>query len=126
MAMSGFTGGMSDFFANSLLAEIGLAYQPGLLNGPITDFAMHPISEGISSVTFAGGYHVGEVAGVMGGVNTVVASHAGAPVGMAQERGGGRVFIWGDEWIEFDSEWQSLPQIKQFWVNITGWLGRFK
>jgi len=30
--------------------------------------------------------------------------------------------VWGDEWIEFDSEWTTLPRIKQFWVNIFAWV----
>ena len=37
-------------------------------------------------------------------------------------RKGGKVFAFGDEWIQFDSEWQQMPEIKQLWVNILGWL----
>lgn len=39
-----------------------------------------------------------------------------------RHRKGGKLFIFGDEWIEFDSEWKNIPQIKKFWVNILGWL----
>lgn len=39
------------------------------------------------------------------------------------QRDQGRVFVWGDEWIEFDSEWSNLPEIQQLWVNIFAWLG---
>jgi hypothetical protein len=31
-------------------------------------------------------------------------------------------FVWGDEWITFDSQWSSMPMIKTFWVHILGWL----
>jgi len=52
----------------------------------------------------------------------VVAEITDGPVGLALERGSGRAFVWGNEWVEFDSEWQSLPEIKTFWVNSLGWL----
>ena len=28
----------------------------------------------------------------------------------------------GDEWISFDSEWSTLPEIKQLWVQIFAWV----
>jgi hypothetical protein len=77
-------------------------------------------------VTFSGGYTLAEVAGVTGGTDTVVASLAFGPVGMAQTRGSGRVYVWGDEWVTFDSEWSTMPMIKQFWVNALGWLERLR
>jgi hypothetical protein len=43
--------------------------------------------------------------------------------GVAVELGEGRAFIWGDEWIQFDSEWSTMPEITQLWVNALGWLG---
>ncbi|HSQ67917.1 MAG TPA: hypothetical protein VLM85_32125, partial [Polyangiaceae bacterium] len=33
-----------------------------------------------------------------------------------------RDFVWGDEWIEFDSQWSTLPEIKQLWVNVFAWV----
>ena len=57
-----------------------------------------------------------------GGINTVTASLSAGPVAIAQERGSGRALAWGDEWVEYDSEWQSMPQIRQFWVDVLGWL----
>ena len=36
---------------------------------------------------------------------------------------GSRLFIFGDEWIEFDSEWKNIPEIKKFWVQTLAWLG---
>jgi hypothetical protein len=43
------------------------------------------------------------------------------PVGYALQFGEGRAFVWG-EWIEFDSVWSMLPQIKQLWVRVFGWV----
>jgi hypothetical protein len=123
MVMTGYTGGGEDRTRpNSLLAAIGLEYLPGLHNGPVTSFEVHPLTTGLTSVTFQGGYLVGEVAGVPG-ANTVVARLSVGPAGIAQERGAGRVFVWGDEWIQFDSEWTTLPEINQLWVNVMTWLG---
>jgi hypothetical protein len=45
------------------------------------------------------------------------------PVGVALERGDGRAFIWGDEWIEYDSEWTTMPMIAQLWANMFAWVG---
>ena len=39
-----------------LLAPFSVAYTGGLLNGPVTTFATHPITTGLTSVTFNGGY----------------------------------------------------------------------
>ena len=123
MAMTGHTGGGEDRTRpNSLLATIGLEYLPGLHSGPVTSFEAHPLTTGLTSVTFQGGYLVAEVAGVPG-ANTVVARLPVGPAGIAQERGEGRVFVWGDEWIQFDSEWTTLPEINQLWVNVMSWLG---
>lgn len=125
MAMTGHTAAAISWDRpNSLLATIGLAYEGGpLRNGPVTDFATHPITEGLTSVTFLGGWAVDEIN--TSGTNTVVATLPSSTdsAGTVQERGRGRAFVWGDEWIEFDSEWTTLPEIEQFWINIMSWLG---
>jgi hypothetical protein len=36
--------------------------------------------------------------------------------------GSGRAFVWGDEWIEFDSEWSTLPEIERLWVQVFTWI----
>ena len=43
-------------------------------------------------------------------------------MGFAVQLGSGRAFVWGDEWIEFDSEWSTLPEIKQLWVQVFAWI----
>jgi hypothetical protein len=42
----------------------------------------------------------------------------------AREVGKGRVLVWGDEWITFDSEWSSHPeyQVERLWLNSLKWL----
>lgn len=127
MVLTGYSGGGDDFRANSLLEGIGLAYDTshGLLSGPVTTFEPHPVTGGLTSVTFSGGWTVNPVDGVTGGTNTTVATISTFPVGIVQERGAGRVYVWGDEWITFDSEWNSMPEIESLWANTLGWLGHF-
>jgi hypothetical protein len=121
-SMTGYTGAGPDYSRpNLLLAEFGIQYLPGLLNGPVTMFYTHPITAGLSSVTFLGGYQIA-LTPVAGGTSTVTATLSGGPVEVAAERGSGRVVSWGDEWVQFDSEWQTNPMIRQFWVDILGWL----
>ncbi len=128
VSLSGYDGNTSDdWHANSLLAPLQVAYTGSLLNGPVTTFAAHPITMGLTSVTFAGGYAVADLGGAastrtpiaflpnpQGGTNLTVA--------YALQMGSGRAFVWGDEWIEFDSEWSTMPEIKQMWVQAFAWL----
>ncbi len=120
ISMSGYDGTTTDFRANVLLAPLSVAYSGGLLNGPVTNFATHPITTGLTSVTFAGGYAVSDLGG-SGSTRTPIA-FLSSPVSYAVEMGSGRAFVWGDEWIEFDSQWSTLPQIKQLWVNVFKWI----
>ena len=120
ISMSGYNGTSTDFRANVLLAPLSVAYSGGLLNGPVTNFATHPITTGLTSVTFAGGYAVSDLGG-SGSTRTAIA-FLSSPVSYAVEMGTGRAFVWGDEWIEFDSQWSTLPEIKQLWVNVFAWV----
>ena len=130
ISMSGYDNTSNDFRADVLLAPLGVAYVPPLVSlscsVPVTNFAVHPITQGLTDVTFCGGYDVADIGGSPS-VRTPIAFYPGAdgglsPVGYAIQMGGGRAFVWGDEWIEFDSEWSSNAQIKQLWVNIFKWV----
>jgi len=122
MAMTGHTDNVTSaqVWPNGILGPMGLEYQGLLLSGPVTDFEVHPITTGLTSVTFLGGFEV--VATVPGQSDLVASLPAGVPAAMAQERGAGKLFVWGDEWIEYDSEWSSMPEITQLWVNIFEWI----
>ncbi len=123
MAMTGYDGSGADRTRpNGLFVGLGVEYLSDLRNGPVTMFDSHPLTEGLSSVTFAGGYRVGEIMGTPG-TRTTVARLADGAAGVAVELGEGRAFVWGDEWIQFDSQWSSMPQITQLWVNVLSWLG---
>jgi hypothetical protein len=128
VSMSGYNNDpTNDWHANSLLAPLAVAYSGPLLSGPVTTFATHPITAGLTSVTFNGGYAISDLGGTSS-TRTPIAflpdpSGSGqVTVGFAVQMGSGRGFVWGDEWIEFDSEWSTNPQIKQLWVQIFGWI----
>jgi hypothetical protein len=125
-SMSGYDNDTTDdWHANSLLAPLQVAYSGPLLNGPVTDFATHPITTGLTSVTFAGGYAISDLGGTAS-TRTPVAflpgGNGNVNVGYAIQMGQGHGFVWGDEWIEFDSEWTTIPQIKQLWVQVFAWI----
>src|SRR6185369_12233676 len=92
VSMSGYSNTASDWNANSLLSPLQVAYGGSLLTDPVQAFATHPVTTGLTTV------------------------------GVAIQMGKGRAIVWGDEWIEFDSEWSTLPQITQFWVQVFGWI----
>lgn len=124
-SMSGYRDDtVQDWRANSLLSPLGVAYSGDRIWGPVTQFAVHPITAGLTSVTFTGGYPVADLGGA--GVRTPVAfiPSNGSQVSVAYvvQLGAGKAFVWGDEWIEFDSEWSSQPQIPTLWLQVFAWI----
>jgi len=84
---------------------------------PVTTWQAHPTTEGISAVGVDNGYEVLEN-------QTVVAEEQGIQLAEVFTYGEGNIFVWGDEWICYDSEWQNIAdyQIERFWLNIIKWL----
>ena len=123
MSMTGYSGGGEDRLRpNGLLAGLGVEYIAELRSGPVTMFEPHPLTAMLTSVTFAGGYRVADLPGATS-TRTVVARLTDGAAGVAIEQGEGRAFVWGDEWIQFDSEWSTMPEITRLWVNALSWLG---
>lgn len=125
MAMTGFTN--QQFVAdrpNSLIKPMGLSYNTskGFFSGPVKAFAPHPITDTLTSISFYGGLFVDIVEDGVA-MNQIIMTLPQGAVGVVQDRGNGRLFIFGDEWIEFDSEWKNIPEIKKFWVQTLAWLG---
>jgi hypothetical protein len=124
-SMSGYQDDTTkDWHANSLLAPLGLAYALPRSWGPVTQFAAHPITSGLTSVTFTGGYVISDLGGHASTL-TPIAFLPGTPanvVGTAVQMGAGHGFVWGDEWIEFDSEWAAMPQIPLLWLQVFNWI----
>lgn len=128
VSMTGYLDAPSvDFLVNPLLAPLGVAYTGEHRNGPATNFADHPITKGLTEITFLGGYDVQRLDGATAQITPLasIPEHGDDPIGnagFAVQLGQGRAFVWGDEWIEFDSEWTTLPQVEQLWVQAFQWL----
>ena len=119
-AMSGYSDTPNpDFLPNALLAPFGLAYTGSVFLGPITSFATHPVTEGVTSLVFYNGYVVSS-SEVAGGSSVPIAFHPNGNVSFAHEQGKGRVVVWGDELISFDEANNPLPT--RFWENVLSWI----
>jgi hypothetical protein len=124
MSMSGYDNVTTDdWHANSLLAPLELAYSGPLLSGPVTDLAAHPITAGLTSVVFEGGYAISDLGGdasIRTPIAFLPAAGGKVNVGYDVRMGTGRAFVWGDEWIEFLSKGSMFPP--QLWVQVFEWL----
>jgi hypothetical protein len=125
LALSGFAPAYEVGYPNSLLKTVGLQFGgadviPG--KNVVTTFMPHAVTTGVSSVTFYGGSNVSEIAGGLTGTHTTFATLTAQSVGIVHEGASSRGVAWGDEWIEFDSEWTTMPDINRFWANIVSFL----
>jgi hypothetical protein len=109
--------------ANSALSSFGLAYQgPYFGDNVVPTFdPNHPVSKDIADVNFNGGIEPVDLG--MQGTSTVFATYQAKNAGIAHQTAmnGGRVIVWGDEWITFDSVWQGYVDVEAFWVNMVDW-----
>lgn len=105
---------------NRLLSSLGVAYSSTNLDltGFVTNWMQHPVTLGISSINTQNGVEPAPL-------GTVLARGANQRLALTvNEVGSGRVVVWGDEWITYDSEWADVEnqQVELFWVNILKWL----
>lgn len=110
---------------NRLLAPFSISYGTehilpkgmGNTTVPITMWNAHPIDAGVTAVGVDNGYPIM-------GMGDVIATGGGYNLGVAQTVAKGHVFTWADEWITYNSEWNSHPdyQVQTFWVNAVKWL----
>jgi len=125
MTLIGFADATEMANVNLLLAPFGMRYLPtriavglGTLTVPIKSFpAQHPLTAGVKAVGANNGYKVG-------GAGTAYAMWNDSVIGLANEVDKGRIDMWGDEWITYDSEWTRHTdyQVELFWVNTIKWL----
>jgi hypothetical protein len=107
--------------ANTALTPFGLAYQGDYFAfsaTPLFDQA-HPISMGIADVHFAGGIEPADTGNQ--GTSTIFATIGAQSAGLAHQSVGGRIVVWGDEWLTFDSDWMDFADVEQFWVQMVDW-----
>jgi hypothetical protein len=124
--MTGHSGSVGTVH-NTLLAALGPSYDVahGLLNGPATLLPSPITSDGsggtLPPVTFAGGFAVIVPPALMPDL-APFATIGSDVVGVVGPFGMGRLVVFGDEWIEFDSEWSTMPPIIALWTNSVRWL----
>lgn len=110
---------------NTLLGPFGISYdsEPILPKGggkptvSVTGWTAHPVTAGITALGVDNGYPVI-------GAGTVIGHQAQWDVLRTAEPMQGRVLVWGDEWITYNSEWVNRKdlQVELFWVNAIKWL----
>ncbi len=113
---------------NTLLAPFQVQYgeqqvaqRQGGSTLPIGNWFTHPITEGIDLVGSDNGY---PVEGADDASTLLAETDNGDPLGRARTAEAGHVFVWGDEWITYNSEWLEHQdyQVELFWVNSIKWL----
>lgn len=110
--------------ANTVVAPFGLAYQGGYLHD---DFGVtptfdqgHPIGMGLLDVNYIGGVAPADLEDQ--GTSAIFATVPMGDAGIAHETAtGGRVVMWGDEWVTFDSDWVGFADVELFWTNVLAW-----
>jgi hypothetical protein len=108
---------------NSLVAFAGMNYDTTSgnsaysVNGGITDWSTHPTTENVLSANIVNGWEPrgnGIVVGRDSGGHTALLVHT---------IDSGRIAMWGDEWITYDSEWKNTTlTIERLWLNLLKWL----
>lgn len=106
---------------NRLLAPLGMAYSTTKLNedGYVTDWVAHPVTDQVMKIYTANGVEPDGAKGMTLAFDPQ--KHVALQVTQAKS---GRVVVWGDEWITYDSQWQSVQdqQVERLWLNIFKWL----
>jgi hypothetical protein len=105
---------------NKLLSNLGMGYsttQLGL-SGNVQNWDMHPVTDGITNIFTDNGVDPD-------GPSGMTIAHGGSDVALqVAQADAGRVAVWGDEWITYDSEWADVKgqQVEHFWLNLLKWL----
>ncbi len=124
MTMIGYAEPSEIVNVNSLLAPVGMSYgaeqilaKMGGNTIPVTTWQPHAVTTGITRIGVDNGYPVA-------GTGMTLASEGGHDVLKVQEVAMGRVLMWGDEWITYNSEWVEHKdyQVEAFWLNMIKWL----
>jgi hypothetical protein len=122
MTTIGYTGdeGAEIVNVNRLLTPLGAGYSEDLsLSGDVSTWLEHPISDGVSNIFTENGVTVSAEAGTL-----VAVGQNDKAVMVVHQVEDGRLVVWGDEWITYDSEWVDTEgqQVELLWLNIIKWL----
>jgi hypothetical protein len=133
MTLTGYTSGLVDIDnVNKLLSPYEMNYDwPGVLlrtgqetSLPVSSFHAHPVTDGVAAIGVDNGHPVSGRNGTTIGWGSD--SSETWELLRVQEVGDGRILMWADEWITYDSEWETRPdyRVELFWVNAIKWLTR--
>ena len=115
IALSGYLAGAADqSYYDSLLGQ-WVEYLTPELTAAADQFTPHPVTVGVTSLVYMGGY---QLQLVVPGTNIAFAQ--GMPVGVVASVGAGRICVWGDEWITLDGTFDA--QAMRFFSNAFTWL----
>lgn len=105
---------------NRLLAPFGTGYSTSRLDLSdfITNWSPHPVTDGVRNIFTDNGVEP-EGSGM-----SVARGRSDRVALQVVQASQGRVVVWGDEWITYDSEWEDVQdqQVELFWLNILKWL----
>jgi len=105
---------------NRLLANVGMGYSATNLDltSFVEEWMPHPVTDGVRNIFTDNGVEPD------GSGSTVAIGGSDRVALQVLQAEGGRVVVWGDEWITYDSEWVDVEdqQIELFWLNILKWL----
>lgn len=105
---------------NRLLAPLGLGYSTTKLglSGNVKTWLPHPVTSGITNIFTDNGVEPDSAEAM------TVARGGELTALQVAEVDAGRVAVWGDEWITYDSEWKDTKgqQVELFWLNLLKWL----
>jgi len=127
MTTAGYTGDEAAEVANvnRLLAPMGAAYSTSRrdLYDYVTNWTAHPLTDGVMRINTDNGV---EPDGPMG--MSIAFDGSGRVALQVTQADQGRIAVWGDEWMTYDSEWADITdqQVSRFWLNILKWLSPSK
>lgn len=115
MVTSGFGNSSEPARLNTLLAALGVTLSGPPRDALVVSFEQHRVTRGVVELDFMGGFGVQ-------GEGLPFARTAESPVALVREHGGGRVLVWGDDWILGNPTLDRSPDGKLFWANSLLWL----
>ena len=110
---------------NRLLSPFSMGYSTTKtdVGGRCETWMAHPVTEQVMRIVTMDGVQPDGASG------TTLAYDEGQRVALqVAEPDAGRLIVWGDDWITYDSEWQAVTdqQVERFWLNILKWLSPAK
>ncbi|HEX6239470.1 MAG TPA: hypothetical protein VFZ61_01200 [Polyangiales bacterium] len=110
---------------NLLLNPLGAGYSTSNKDtqGFVTQWESHPITANVMKIRTDNGVQPDGSAAM-----TLARDEGGRVALQVTQADSGRVAVWGDEWITYDSEWSDTQdqQVDRLWLNLLKWLSPAK